>query len=444
MNQDNNLKPQTLRGFNDWFAPDVKLRTFVIDTFKSVFEKYGYEPLETPALEYSQFMVGISGEEAEKQFYRFKDAGDRDVMLKYEVMTSMCRAVATNIDKISFPYKRYQIQPVWRAENTQKGRYRQFTQCDADTVGSPSMLADAEFIQMGLEIVSRLGFDKYVARISNRKILDGLREYLNIPEEFFYGMCMSIDKLKKIGRSGVIDELVERRGITSDQAEKILEIIDTDKYLEMDNFQIIEQLSNTIGKTKIGSEGLAELKEIFDYLVLSNVSKELYRFDTSIARGLASYTGPVWEFEIVDGGVGSIAGCGRYDNLFGKYLGQNRQVPATGGSFGIERVCDIIKDRNIIDVNQTNTKIMVSIFSSELKNESVKLANMLRSNNINCILYPDADKLSKQFKYASEKLIPFVAVIGPDEAKNNQVTLKNMLSSEQNTILTSEIPNFLL
>lgn len=384
-------------------------------------------------------MVGISGEEAEKQFYRFKDAGNRDVMLKYEVMTSMCRAVATNYDKISFPYKRYQIQPVWRAENTQKGRYRQFTQCDADTVGSPSMVADAEFIQMGLEIIGKLGFEKYTVRISSRKFLDGLREYLNIPEEFFYGMCMSIDKLKKIGRSGVIKELVERRGITSDQAEKILEIIDTDNYLNMDNFEIIEQLNNTIGKTKPGSESLVELKQIFDYLVLSNVSKDLYRFDSSIARGLASYTGPVWEYEIVDGDVGSIGGAGRYDNLFGKYLGQNKQVPATGGSFGIERICDIIKDRNMVEANQTNTKIMVSIFSSDLETNSIKLANLLRSNNINCILYPDADKLGKQFKYASEKFIPFVAIIGPDEAKDNKVTLKNMGTGEQKTISQSDL-----
>lgn len=441
MNQNYSLKPQTLRGFNDWFAPDVKLRTFVIDTFKSVFEKYGYEPLETPAVEYSQFMVGISGEEAEKQFYRFKDQGDRDVMLKYEVMTSMCRAVATNFENISFPYKRYQIQPVWRAENTQKGRYRQFTQCDADTIGSPSMTADAEFIQMGLEIVGKLGFEKYIVRISNRKFLDGLREYLNIPSENFYGMCMSIDKLKKIGRDGVIKELTERRNITLEQANEILKITDTDNYLNMDNYQIIEQLMSTVGKSTLGRESLEELKQIFDYLKLSNVSKDLYRFDTSIARGLASYTGPVWEFEVIDGNVGSIGGCGRYDNLVGRYLGQNKQVPATGGSFGIERITDIIKDRQMIDVNQTNTKILVSVFSSELKNKSIELANLLRSNNINTLLYPESDKLGKQFKYASDKFIPFVAVLGPDEIDKDVVTLKNMSTGEQKTIKQSEIVN---
>lgn len=445
MNQNNNsLKPQPLKGFNDWFAADVKLREYVIAIFKSVFEKYGYEPLETPALEYSQFMLGISGEEAEKMFYRFKDPGDRDVMLKYEVMTGMCRAVASNIDKIVFPYKRYQIQPVWRAENTQKGRYRQFTQCDADTIGSSSMVTDAEFIQMGLEITDKLGFQKYVARISNRKILDGLRQYLNIDQSSFYGMCMSVDKLPKIGKDGVIKELTQVRQITLDNAQKILNILDTNLYQDKDNYEIIEQLNSSIGSTKIGAEGLSELRQIFDYLNLANVSKDIYRFDTSIARGLASYTGPVWEFEVIDGNVGSIAGCGRYDNLIGRYLGGDRQVPATGGSFGIERICDIIKDRKMLDSLSINTKVLVTLFSEAQSNDSIKLANLLRNNNINTLLYPNPDKLGKQFKFASDKKIPFVAVIGEDEIKTNTVTVKNMATGDQQTIPQSEIVAFML
>lgn len=442
-NQDLSLKPQTLRGFNDWFASDVKLREYIIDIFKSVFEKYGYEPLETPAVEYTQFMLGVSGSEAEKQFYRFQDPGKRDVMLKYEVMTGMCRAVAANLDKIVFPYKRYQIQPVWRAENTQKGRYRQFTQCDADTVGSSSMITDAEFIQMGLEITGKLGFQKYVARISNRKVLDGLREYLNIDQSLFYGMCMSIDKLPKIGKDAVAKELIDVRKISSDNAQKILNIVDTNLYKGKDNYQVIEQLNSTIGSTKIGSEGLTEIKQIFDYLSLSNVSKDIYCFDTSIARGLASYTGPVWEFEVIDGGVGSIAGCGRYDSLIGRYIG-GRQIPATGGSFGIERICDILKDRKMLDSLQTNTIILVSLFSPEMTQDGINLANLLRANNINTLLYPNPDKLSKQFKYASDKKIPFVAVVGPDEAKSNQVTLKNMATGDQKTLASSEIIDFML
>lgn len=437
-----NLKPQTLKGFNDWFSEDVKLREFVIGIFKQVFEKYGYEPLETPVLEYSEFMLGQSGEEAEKQFYRFKDPGGRDVMLRYEVMIGMCRAVAANFDKIVFPYKRYQIQPVWRAENTQKGRYREFTQADADTIGSPSMTADAEFIQMGLEIVEKLGFKDYLARISNRKILDGLREYLGVPQEKFYGMCMSLDKLKKIGNDKVKTELTDIRGFSPESVEKIFALIETDQYQNLKNEEIIKKLRPTVGKTKIGLEGLNELKEIFDYLKLVGIPEKLYRFDTSLARGLASYTGPVWEFEVIDGGVGSIGGCGRYDNAIGRYLGGGKTIPATGGSFGIERVCDILKERKILNLGKTKTKVLITVFSRELANESLKLAVILRLEGINTMLYPDnGTKLDKQIKYADKKGILFVIIIGPDEIKKDGVMLKNMLSGNQEFVPVADLPS---
>jgi histidyl-tRNA synthetase len=429
------IKPQTLKGFNDWFAEDVKIREYVIGIFKQVFEKYGYEPLETPALEYSEFMLGQSGGEAEKQYYRFKDPGGRDVMLKYEVMIGMCRAVGSNIDKITLPYKRYQIQPVWRAENTQKGRYRQFTQCDADTIGSSSIIADAEFIQMGLEITQKLGFKNFVARISNRKFLDGLREYLGIPPDKFYGMCMSIDKFKKIGPDAVKKELIEKREISSKQAAQIIKIIDTDKYKSLSNYQIIDSLSPTVGETKVGQEGLNELKEIFNYLKLVGSPEKQCRFDTAIARGLASYTGPVWEFEVIDGNVGSIAGCGRYDNAIGKYLGNGKKIPATGGSFGIERICEILKDKKMINLGKTNTKILVTIFSPELQEESVRLSKKLRDSGINSDLYAiPEDKLDKQIKYADKKGIPYVIILGPDEIKNGKLTVKNLSNGEQKTI----------
>ena len=437
----NTVKP--LRGFNDWFSADVKLRQFVTDTFKQVFEKYGYEPLETPALEYTKNILNLSGSEAEKQFYRFKDPGGRDVMLKYEVMIGMCRAVASNITKLSFPYKRYQIQPVWRAENTQKGRYRQFTQCDADTIGTSSIIADAEFIQMGIEIIKKLGFKKFVTRISNRKILSGLQQYLNIPPSKFYGMCMSIDKLSKIGIDGVKKELLEKRKLKPSQIKKIFKTIDTKAYKNLTNQEIIDQLTPTIGSTEIGAQGLDELSQIFDYLALSKIPLSLYRFDTSLARGLASYTGPVWEFEVIDGNVGSIAGCGRYDNVIGKYLNQQDIIPATGGSFGIERICDIIKDQNIFTTDQNIASTLVTIFSNEFANQSITAANLLRKNNIKTLLYPQADKLNKQFKYANKKSIPFVVVIGPDEVKNNTVTIKNMLSGKQKTVTVNQLISLL-
>jgi len=306
------------------------------------------------------------------------------------------------------------------------------------------MTTDAEFIQMGLDIISRLGFQKFICRVSNRKLLDGLREYLDINPSNFYGMCMSVDKLKKIGVDGVIKELTENRDILLSKAKEVLKITDTALYEGKDNYEIIEQLKSSVGKTVSGQIGLAELTEIFDYLKSSNISEDIYRFDPSIARGLASYTGPIWEFEVIDGDVGSIGGAGRYDNLIGRYLGQDKQVPATGGSFGIERVCDIMKDRQMFEMATTNTTIMVAVFSPELNLNSISLANQLRAQSINTLLYPEPAKIGKQFKYASDKNIPFVAVIGPDEATNNQVTLKNMTTGEQQIINQSEIVNYLL
>ncbi len=429
--------PRRLKGFCDFFAADMKLREFVINTFKRNFEKYGYEPLETPSLELAELMVGVSGEEAEKQFYRFQDPGNRDVIMKYEVMTSMCRAVAQNINNIPFPYKRYQIQRVWRAENVQNGRYREFTQCDADTIGSTSMTSDAEFIQMGLEITKELGFKDFVARISNRKFLEGIAEVLGITSDKFYGFCMSLDKLKKIGSEKVIDEMVEVRGIPKEIAQKALNILDTEDKKNRSFRDTIADMEEILNKSKIGSESLCELTQIADYLETANVDPKLYCFDTSLARGLASYTGPVWEFEVIDGGVGSIAGSGRYDKVIGRYLG--RDVPATGGSFGIERICDILKTRKMYDLGETTVDVLVTIFDRSLWKNSLDVADKLRQKGIATMLYPDVIKIGDQLKYANKKSIPWVIVIGPEEVEKGVVNLKNMKNGEQSSVAVDEV-----
>ena len=331
------IKPQKLSGFRDFFAEDIQIREYVINAFKKVFEKYGYEPLETPALEYANIFSGELGEEAEKLFYRFTDNGGRNVMLKYEVMISMCRAVTENINNIPLPYKRYQIQKVWRAEKPQKGRFREFTQCDADTIGTDSILCDAEFIQIGIEVLQTLGFKKFKASISNRKFLNGIIKYSGASDEEFIPICLSIDKLPKIGKEGVTKELLEKRKVSPEVTSKILEIVT----LKDTTDNLIKKFKEELKDITIAREGLFELEQIFDYLKTSDIDSQYYQFDPFIARGLAYYTGPIWEFEILEGGVGSVAGCGRYDNTIGKFLG--KKIPATGGSFGIERIIEISK-----------------------------------------------------------------------------------------------------
>ncbi len=435
------LEPKRLRGFSDWFAQDMKLREFVIGVFKNVFESYGYEPLETPALEYTQMMLDISGDEAESMFYRFKDSGNRDVMLKYEVMTGMCRAVAQNINNLPMPYKRYQIQQVWRSENTQRGRYREFTQCDADTIGTSSMQADAEFIEMGIKIIKNLGFQKYVARISNRKFLQGVAEYIDIPTEKMYGYFMSIDKLPKIGVEKVIEDLVYRREIIKEQAEKTIDLINPENFKNKTFKETVECFKDTVMKTESGSDGLQELLEIDKFLKMAEFDESYYIFDTSIARGLASYTGPVWEFDVIDGGVGSIAGCGRYDKLIGRYIG--RDIPATGGSFGIERICDIIKDRKMMDLGETTTDILVTVFSEDLFEKSLKIAKQLREKGLKVMIYPEFGNLGKQFKYADKKGIQKVVVLGPEEDEKGIVKVKDMKSGYEKEIKLDDISEIL-
>ncbi len=430
---DKKIKPQKLKGFRDFFAQDVAIREYVINTFKSVFEKYGYEPLETPALEYSNIFLKESGEEASKLFYRFKDEGGRDIMLKYEVMISMCRAVVENIDKITFPYKRYQIQTVWRAEKPQKGRYREFTQCDADTIGSSSPIADAEFIQMGVEALKKIGFKKFKANISNRKFLNGLLKYLKIPDSQFIPLCLSIDKLPKIGKEGVKKELLEKRKIPLNTANKILQML---SYQENNN-QLIEIYKKLLKDIPIAIEGLTELEEIFNYLKYAQVEENIYQFTPYIARGLAYYTGPIFEFEIIDGNVGSVAGGGRYDQVIGKFVG--RKIPATGGSFGIERIIEVLNEQKLVKIQPTPVKVLIVYFDPTTLPKLIEIAGKLRSANIKTMLYSEATKLDKQLKYADKKGIPYVVIIGPDEVKNNQAVLKDMKAGKQVTISQAEL-----
>lgn len=435
----NQIKVQKLAGFRDYFAEDVKTREYVINIFKKVFEKYGYEPLETPALENSNIFVGELGDEAEKLFYRFKDQGGRDVMLKYDVMTPMCRTVAENINNIVFPYKRYQIQNVWRSEKPQKGRFREFTQCDADTIGSSSVICDAEFIQMGIEALNNIGFKEFRANINNRKLLSGIIQFAGASEKEFIPICISIDKLPKIGRDNVKKELIERRKISPEVSEKILEVVTLTGKTE----ELLKKLKKQLIDIPVAMEAIDELEIIFDYFKTIKLDKKFYRFTPFIARGLAYYTGPVWEFEILEGDVGSVAGCGRYDNIIGKFVG--KEVAATGGSFGIERLVEVIKTRKMINLSANSAKTLVTIFNKDLFNNSLIIADFLRKNNISTILYPiPTEKLDKQLKYANKKGIPFVIIIGPEEITNKTVALKDMKSCEQFKLNKEELISKLL
>lgn len=419
----NEIKPQTLKGFNDYFSDDMRIRNFIRDSFRELAQEYGFEPLETPALEYSELILGQSGVEAEKLYYKFKDNGDRDVMLKYELMIPMCRAVAQNINNISFPYKRFQIQNVWRAENVQKGRMREFTQMDIDILGTASAISDAEIIQFGLDFLKKIGFKKYQVRINSREIIQGLVDVLQIDKEKFEAVYIAIDKLGKIGEEDVRAELTQNNKIEKGKIDKLLEI------LKMND---LEKISEILASSESGEKGISNIKSILSILQKAGIEGDLIKFDLSLARGLASYTGAVWEFEVIDGNVGSVSGGGRYDKAVSKYIG--REIPATGTSFGLERLTEIMKEKKIIDTfSEKNSTLIIPLDENSLE-YSFFVASKLREKKIETTLFPDFTKLKDSLRYADRKRFAWVIIIGKNEISNNTIQLKNMIRKEQFSI----------
>ncbi len=419
----NEIKPQTLKGFNDYFSDDMRIRNFIRDSFRELAQEYGFEPLETPALEYSELILGQSGAEAEKLYYKFKDNGDRDVMLKYELMIPMCRAVAQNINKISFPYKRFQIQNVWRAENVQKGRMREFTQMDIDILGTASAISDAEIIQFGLDFLKKIGFKKYQVRLNSREIIQGLVDVLQIDKEKFEAIYIAIDKLGKIGEDDVRAELTQNNKIEKGKIDKLLEI------LKMND---LEKISEILASSESGEKGISNIKSILSILQKAGIEGDLIKFDLSLARGLASYTGAVWEFEVIDGNVGSVSGGGRYDKAVSKYIG--REIPATGTSFGLERLTEIMKEKKIIDTfSEKNSTLIIPLDENSLE-YSFFVASKLREKKIETTLFPDFTKLKDSLRYADRKRFAWVIIIGENEISNNTIQLKNMIRKEQFSI----------
>lgn len=396
------ITPQTLKGFRDFLPEDASKRQFVIDIIRKTFELYGFEPIETPALEYLEVFTGNIGED-EHLFYKFQDAGKRWVALRYDQTVPTCRLIAQYSDKISMPFKRYQIQTVWRAEKPQKGRYREFLQCDADIFGVDDRAADGETIALTIDIYKNLGFKNPKALINDRDL------YKDVP----YKAIVAIDKLEKIGSEGVIAELV-RKGYKKEDAQKLLEAVCNNKPTE-------------------------NLQKVFKFLDDYGM-KDNYIYKPALARSFSYSTGTIWE--IIDEGYtgGSLAGCERYDSLISRF--SKRSVPAVGFAIGFDRTVLAMEELGIMPPMKTKTVTLVTIFSKELLPSSQKLAKLLRKNGINCDLYPDPnDRLDKQIKYADKHGIPKVIIQGPDELKNNSVTIKNLASRTQKIISIANLPD---
>ncbi len=425
------IQPRVPRGMRDILPQQMLLRQYVIGEIEKVFQRFGFEPLQTPVLELRETMMGKYGPDAEKLIYDAQHReGKEELSLRYDVTVPLTRVVAMYPELVK-PFKRYQIAPVFRAERPQKGRYREFYQCDADIVGSQSMLADAEIVTMIYTVFKQLGFKSFVTKINNRKILTGIGQYAGVPNELLGGLYRSIDKLDKIGRDAVREEMAKSQ-IPAQVIEKIMELVavPSGKFGEM---------RELMGNVPVAMEGLNELEELATYLADSGVPITNYQFDFAMVRGLAYYTGPIFETVVTEPKIGSLCGGGRYDELMGLF--SNQSLPMTGMSFGIERIIDVMEELAMFppSVGKTVTQALVTVFNRDLIGASIRVANALRAAGINTELALDADGLGKQLKYAAAKSIPFAVIIGPDEATAQNVTLRDLSSGEQTVVAESEL-----
>ncbi|MEJ2535717.1 MAG: histidine--tRNA ligase [Calditrichia bacterium] len=419
-----NIKPRLYKGTRDFLPEQMIKRNFVIDIIKNIFEKFGFDPLETPAMELWETLSGKYGEEGDRLTYRFIDRGKREVGLRYDLTVPLSRVIAL-YPEISKPFKRYQIQPVWRADKPQKGRFREFYQCDIDIVGSTSMLSDAEIISALYHVLRDLKFKKFTIRINSRKILSGITEISGASLEKEAEVARSIDKFDKIGLKGVREELISR-GIESRGADKILQVLG----IEGSNKDRLRKLTDLLKTSKTGLAGIKEIEDLLNYLKMLEVPEQQILFDLYLARGLDYYTGPIYETVVDEPRIGSITGGGRYDNLIGLFSGQNQ--PATGSSIGLERIITVMDELKMFpDDLKTSVEVLITIFDTSCLPYSIKIANLLRQENINCDLYSGESKLRGQFGLANDRNIPIAVVAGPDEIKINTVNIKNMRTGKQ-------------
>lgn len=404
-------KLQPLKGFRDFLPAETKKRQFVIDKIKNTFELYGFEPLETPALEYQEVLLGKYGNEANKLMYSFTDAGGRAVALRYDQTVPTARILAMYKEQLPMPFRRFQIQNAWRAENPQFGRYREFLQCDADIYGSYSPLADAEIIALCYGLFKNLGFPDFKIYINDRNILYELMNYASIPESLFFSTISEIDKLDRKSKGDVLAEL-KNTGLTESSIEHLFHHMDE-------------------------AEPTDNLKAIIKYAKLMGVEESKLVFQARLARGLDYYTSTIFEVKIENYQGGSVLGGGRYDNLIGKLSGV--EIPAVGFAVGFDRTLEAMDQLKLITLDKSNG-ILVTIFNKELAEISLKVTEVLRKSNIAAELYPDETKdLKKQLKYADKKKVKWLIVIGPEEAEKNSVILKDLETGHQEDVKLNDL-----
>lgn len=421
------FSPQRLKGFRDLMPTAMFVRQHVMDTLRGIFELHGFVPLETPALEYAATLEGKYGEE-ERLIYKFEDAGKRRVGLRYDLTVPLARVVAMHLNDLQFPWKRYQINPVWRGENPQFGRYREFYQCDIDIVGAPSMLADAEVLSIYGKAMEKLGFTGYRVVVNNRKLLSGLGRSAGVAPEETRTVFRAMDKLDKVGSDGVREEMV-RNGLSEEVAGRALALFTTGGEVRSfsENLALLGELSGPLKDNPEATEGIEELRQLFEALGSIGGDLDRYRLSLTLARGLDYYTGSVYEVHVDEPKIGALGAGGRYDELMSLFSGRN--LPTVGGSFGVERMVDVLLELGMVEPRSTRSLALVTVFdaSSESVGSSLKLASDLRERGVPCEVYLNpGTNVGKQLGYADRLGIPFALIAGPDELSSGSVAVKSL------------------
>jgi len=450
-------KPAIPKGTRDFLPSDVYKRTYIFDTIKQVFKVYGFAPIETPSFELSGTLLGKYGEEGDRLIFRILNSGEKmkkadiealqndnlprfanslaEKALRYDLTVPFARFVVQHQNELSFPFKRYQIQPVWRADRPQHGRYQEFYQCDADVVGSDSLLYEIELVQIFDAVLTKLNLPGFTIKINNRKLLTGIAEVSGEVDRIV-DITVAIDKLDKIGEEGVLEEL-KSKGISESAIERIKPLFQ----LNGTNQEKLNLMRTFLNTSEIGLKGIEELEFVLNSIQKIGLERGEVEFDVTLARGLNYYTGAIFEVKAHDVKMGSICGGGRYDDLTGLF--GLKGLSGVGISFGADRIYDVLNELDLFpkEVNAGLTVLFVNFGEKEVE-KCLELAHDLRKKGIDCEIYPSASKLQKQMKYANDRGVKFTVLLGENELKNEIIVLKNMDSGEQINLTFLEFSNF--
>lgn len=428
------IKPQTLRGFRDFLPDQMIAREHLIDIARSVYRSYGFAPIDTPALEYAEVLLGKGGEESDKQVFRFTDQGDRDVAMRFDLTVPLARFAAQYVQELGIPFRRYHIAPVWRGERPARGRFREFMQCDFDTIGTTSNAADIETLFVIHDLFERIGIERFTIRVNNRRVLNGLLEKNDL-QQHAVGILRTLDKLDKVGRDAVCAEMVEKVGINAEQAFRVLDMAQ----LKGSPDQILTQLDPMLAGSQTGELGLANLRELFGVAQACGLPPERISLDVSIARGLDYYTGTIYETLLGDlPDIGSVCSGGRYDNLADLFTSQ--QLPGVGASLGLDRMLAALEELGMTRKATTPAPVLVTMFDEKHTTDYLAMGRQLRKAGIGAEVYPEAKGIGKQMKYADKKGFRIALIAGADEFAAGTWQIRDLTNGSQSAAAPAAVP----